>query len=76
LAVALLWSFIDLLLKAQTNEHAKVGLGVILVIIIFSFAENIESLTYLYWPGLLIVGIGFKQSSFLFSEANNKQQEF
>jgi hypothetical protein len=61
LAVALLWSFIDLLIKAQTNENAKVGLRIVLVIILFTFAENIEALAYIYWPGLIILGNAFKE---------------
>lgn len=61
LAGAFLWSFIDLLIKAQTNEQAKVGLSILLVMFFFTFAENIETLAYLCWTGLLILGIAFKQ---------------
>ncbi len=60
LAVAFLWSFIDLLIKAQINEQAKVGLSILLVLFFFTFAENIENLAYICWPGLLILGIAFK----------------
>ena len=61
LAVPLLWSFIDLLIKAQKSKAASAGLSVVLVLFVFTFAENIEILTYLYWPGLLIMGIAFKE---------------
>jgi len=60
LAVPLAWSLVELVFKAQTSQIAKVGLQIILVLIIFSGGENIDSLTYLYWPGLLILGISFK----------------
>ncbi|NJL11111.1 MAG: hypothetical protein HC908_15675 [Calothrix sp. SM1_7_51] len=59
-AIALIWSFLDLLLKAQTNQESKTGLSIILIIILFTFGDNIESFAYLYWPGLIILGICFK----------------
>jgi hypothetical protein len=62
LAIALLWSLIDLLIKAQFYETAKVGLSIILVIIMFTFAETLDSLSYLCWPGLLMLGIAFKEN--------------
>ncbi|WP_199349428.1 O-antigen ligase family protein [Nostoc flagelliforme] len=61
LAVAFLWSFIDLLIKAYTNEQAKVGLSILLVMFFFTFGESIEPLAYVCWPGLLILGIAFKK---------------
>ncbi len=60
LAVPLLWSFIDLLYKAHKNKTAKVGLSVLLVLFFFTFGERIEGLAYLYWPGLVIMGMAFK----------------
>ncbi|MEI2580823.1 O-antigen ligase family protein [Scytonema sp. PRP1] len=60
LAVPLLWSFIDLLYKAQKNTTAKLGLSVLLVLFFFTLGERIEGLAYLYWPGLVIMGMGFK----------------
>lgn len=61
LAVPLVWSFIDLVYKAHKNTTAKAGLSVLLVIFLFTFGEKIESLTYLYWPGLVLMGIAFKE---------------
>jgi len=62
LAFAFIWSFIDLLIKAQTSETAKVGLSVILILFICSLADNIEFFSYLYWPGLIILGIAFNEN--------------
>jgi hypothetical protein len=62
LAVPLLLSFIELLIKAQKSKTASAGLSIILVLFFFTFAEVIEGLTYLYWPGLLIMGIAFKEA--------------
>ncbi|MBE9046649.1 O-antigen ligase domain-containing protein [Pleurocapsales cyanobacterium LEGE 10410] len=58
--VAFAWSFIDLLVKAQFSQHAKAGLGVVLVLSIFTFAVQMVDYSYMYWPGLLILGIAFK----------------
>ncbi len=60
LAVAMLWSFIDLLYKAYDSTTAKVGLNMLLIMFFFTFGENIEVLAYLYWPGLVMLGIAFK----------------
>lgn len=70
LAVPLLCSFIDLLIKAQKSKTAKTGLSVVLVLFLFSFSETIETITYLYWPGLLIVGIAFKESVYVKKTVN------
>ena len=59
--VAVGWSFLDLLIKAQTSKHAKAGLGIILVLSLFSFGVQIVVYSYTYWPGLLILGIAFKE---------------
>jgi hypothetical protein len=61
LAIALLFSFVELLLKSQTNKTATVGLGFVIVIFLYTFGENLEILAYLFWPGLIILGIAHKQ---------------
>ncbi|NJN59266.1 MAG: O-antigen ligase family protein [Leptolyngbyaceae cyanobacterium SL_5_9] len=61
LALAMLYSFIELLIKAQKSKAAQTGLAVLLVLILFSLGENLETLAYLYWPGLLMLGIAFKE---------------
>lgn len=65
LAVPLVCSFIDLLIKAQKSKSARAGLSVVLVLLFSSFAEVIDSLTYLYWPGLLIMGTAFKEAVYV-----------
>lgn len=35
----------------------------------FSFAENLETLAYLYWPGLVILGIALKEKFSLVSKS-------
>jgi hypothetical protein len=61
LAIPLAWSFIDLLLKAQTSKEAQVGLAVIMLMFLYTFGENLEILAYLFWPGLVMLGIAHKQ---------------
>jgi hypothetical protein len=57
LATPLAWSFLEMIAKSQSDRTARCGLGVITLIILYSFGENIEILVYLIWPGLVIVGI-------------------
>lgn len=61
LATPMLFSFVDLLTKAQTSKTAQTGLAVLIILFLFSFGENLETLAYLYWPGLLMVGIALKE---------------
>lgn len=63
LIFGLVWSFIDLLLKAQNSEIARVGLSIVIVLILFTFAESIQGLAYLYWPGLIVLGKAFKNEA-------------
>jgi O-Antigen ligase len=53
-------SFIYLLIRAQNSDIGKAGLSFILTLFVFSFGENLESLSYLYYPGLILMGIAFK----------------
>jgi len=59
--VPLVWSFMDLLLKAQKNTDAKAGLSIILLFFIAGIGADIELPAYNYWPGLVLIGIAFKQ---------------
>jgi hypothetical protein len=59
---AMLWSFVDLTIKAQKSTIARVGLSVLLVLLIATTAIDIENTAYLYWPGLVMMGIAFKES--------------
>lgn len=61
LAFPLWLSFIDLLYKARRSQTAKLGLNILLVIFLFTFGERIDGLVYLYWPGLVMMGIALKE---------------
>lgn len=59
LAIPMFLSFIFLLVKAQRHEVAGTGLAILFILFLYTFGENLEILAYLYWPGLILMGIGF-----------------
>jgi ABC-type multidrug transport system fused ATPase/permease subunit len=63
LAVPLGFSFIDLLIKSTDSRRptAKVGLSIVMILFLYTFGENLEILVYLYWQGLLVMGIGCQE---------------
>lgn len=63
LAVPMFLSFVDLLIKAQTNKVSQVGLSMVFILYLYTFGENLEILAYLFWPGLVILGMAFQKQS-------------
>jgi len=61
LAIGVAFSFIELVLKSQTSQTARVGLGFIIILFLYTFGENLEILSYLFWPGLIILGIAHNE---------------
>jgi hypothetical protein len=59
LILPLAWSFIEMLLLAQVERLGRTAFAIVVLIIFYSFGENLEILAYLYWPGLVILGAGF-----------------
>jgi hypothetical protein len=59
--VPMIWTFIDLLIKAQRSTTARVGLSVLLVLVFFSSGESLDALAYLCWPAWVIIGIALKK---------------
>jgi len=59
LAIPMIYSLGDLLIKSQRSDTAKLGLTMTLVVFLYTFGENLEILAYLYWPGLIAIGMGF-----------------
>jgi O-antigen ligase len=59
--IAIVWTFIDLLIKAQSNRQAKLCLSLLIVILLSSFTDNIQTFAYIFWPALLMLGIQWKQ---------------
>lgn len=63
MAVPFIWSFIDLIIKVQKSKTARVGLSILLVLFIFTFSEGLETLAFTFWPGLVMMGIAFKEKA-------------
>lgn len=62
LAIPMLLSLFFLLIKAQRSKIGATGLAILFILFLYTFGENLEILAYLYWPGLLVMGIAFKSS--------------
>jgi hypothetical protein len=62
LAVPIAWTVIEMLLLAQVSDRGRLGLSVVIVLIFYSFGENLEILAYLFWPGLVAIGAAFAQA--------------
>tara|TARA_R110001599_G_scaffold193040_1_gene388731 strand:+ start:15959 stop:17155 length:1197 start_codon:yes stop_codon:yes gene_type:complete len=60
LATPLIISIGLLLRSALTSGTGRVGLSMVLLLLMYSFGENLESLAYLYWPALLLIGIALQ----------------
>eukprot|EP01035_Chromulina_nebulosa_P060406 gene60406-82652_t len=56
LLVPIVWTFIEMLLLAQVARLGRMGLALTLLLVFYSFGENLEILAYLIWPGLLLIG--------------------
>ncbi|EGD59083.1 hypothetical protein Y88_1145 [Novosphingobium nitrogenifigens DSM 19370] len=58
LAVPLIASTASIALQSMRSRDARTAFAMLLVLLFYSFGENLEVLGYLIWPGLLIIGIG------------------
>ncbi|MCT7942578.1 O-antigen ligase domain-containing protein [Shewanella holmiensis] len=56
LAVPMLVTFIVLMINIFTRPLAKVGMAILMLLMLYTFGENLEILAYLFWPGLIILG--------------------
>ena len=57
LLLALAYSLVELILKAQKNRSARVALSLAIFIVFTTFTENIEILAYIIWPAFVMIGI-------------------
>ncbi|WP_394200886.1 O-antigen ligase family protein [Shewanella waksmanii] len=60
LAIAMLFSAMSLIRHCASHPLSRVALAVLIMLFLYTFGENLEILAYLFWPGLLIIGIAFK----------------
>ncbi len=63
LAIPMGLSFLDLLIKSMDKYRptARPGLSMIMILFLYTFGENLEILVYLYWHGMVIMGIAFHE---------------
>lgn len=63
LAAVFAWSIVVLAHKSIHSPLARTGLSLVLTLCFYTFGENIDSLCYLYAPGLMIIGMAFKEKT-------------
>jgi hypothetical protein len=63
LAVPMLVTALDLLRRAANPRYrlGSTGLGMIIILFMYTFGENLEILVYLYWPGMLVMGMALQE---------------
>ncbi len=64
LAIPLAWTIIEMTIKGQSDRVARAALAVTIVITFYTFGENLEILSYLFWPGLIVIGIASRRRFF------------
>jgi len=60
LALPLALTSIYMLIAAQKSKTARTALGICVIMLSYSFFENLEILAYIYWPALLWLGISLR----------------
>jgi hypothetical protein len=52
-----------MLRRAASSSYrlGSTGLGVIIILFMYTFGENLEILVYLYWPGMLVMGMALQE---------------
>ena len=63
LAAPMLWSFAVLVRHAARSNTTRTALQMLLLMLLYTFAENLEILAYLYWPALVVLGMAFREAA-------------
>jgi hypothetical protein len=63
LAIPMLWSAAVLIRHAGRSELQRTALSMLILIMLYTFAENLEILAYLYWPALVVLGLAFREAA-------------
>lgn len=63
LAVPMAVSTVELLRRALSSRYAlgAAGLGILGILFLYTFGENLEILVYLYWPGMIFLGLALQE---------------
>lgn len=63
LALPMLWSLGVLARRAPNSPLHRTALAMLLLLVLYTFAENLEILAYLYWPALVVLGMAFRKAA-------------
>jgi hypothetical protein len=63
LALPLLWTFLEMVLLAQVSALGRAGLAIVFMLAFYSGGENLEILSYLFWPALLVLGAAHREAA-------------
>lgn len=66
--VPVVWTFLELMVLAPALAVGRAALACLMLMLFFSFGENMEMLAYLYWPGLMLIGIAFRDGMVRYHE--------
>ncbi|MEM5518038.1 hypothetical protein WNY37_13860 [Henriciella sp. AS95] len=62
LAIPLLWSLIEFTILAFARSRTgQIALAMVILMTFYSIGENLEILSYLMWPGLVVMGIAARE---------------
>jgi hypothetical protein len=63
LVIPLVWTFCVFIFHGDKTDELRTAFRILVLIFLYTFAENLEILSYLYWPGLVVIGIALKQTT-------------
>ena len=63
LVIPLMWSLLEFALLALSSPIGRAAFAITILLVLFTVGENLEILTYLFWPGLLIMGIAMREAA-------------
>lgn len=69
-AIPLLWSLAEFTLLALSSPKGRAALAITLLMVLFTVGENLEMLIYLFWPGLVVMGMAMREA------ADRRTEEF
>lgn len=74
LLIPLLWSLFETALLAFHSRIGQAALSFSMLMLFFSFGENLEILAYLIWPGLVLIGIAHREAAILRQNTRRRKQ--
>jgi hypothetical protein len=58
--IAIVTTLMVLAIRSQVDPIARVALGIMLIVFFTAIGQNMEKLTYLFWPALVLIGCVFR----------------